>query len=212
MSTQKRDRTPAGGVVIGLLGAIGSGKSTIAAAFRQLGAEVVDADALAHKFLQEPDIKRAVAAEFGESILTETGAIDRARLGAVFSDPDQLARLEAILHPPILAEIREAVEECHRARPGSPRRVLVLDVPLLVETGIHDLADFLVFAETPRSLRLERLAKRSGFDEAELTRREKLQSSINFKRNLADYMVDCSKSRESIGLQIRTIWREIGGV
>ena len=153
-------------IVIGLVGRIGAGKSTVARMFAALGAEVVDADAVAHEVLEEPEVRDAVVARFGAAVIDQAGRVSRAAVAArVFgATPDHasaLADLEAIVHPPVrrrigarLAALRAAEEADGR------RRVAVLDVPLLVKSGWDAACDRLVVVECAEPVRRSRLAAR----------------------------------------------------
>ena len=97
--------------VIGILGGIGSGKSTVAAEFGKLGCAVIDADRIAHEMLDEPTVKKQIIETFGNSILDSNSRIDRAKLANLaFADADSLAKLNAIVHPPVLAEVERRIE------------------------------------------------------------------------------------------------------
>jgi dephospho-CoA kinase len=205
---QLPDEPADGPLVIGILGGIGSGKSTVAAMLGELGATVVDADKIAHTLLENKEICAEVVRAFGSSILGPGGHIVRERLRSVFRSEDDLRRLEGILHPHVIEDIRHEVGRHRKAGAGS-RSVLVLDVPLLLEKGLQDLADVLVFVDAPRSVRLERLQKRSKIDEEELARREKLQSPINFKEDVADCKIDSGRSLDEMRRQVGELWRSL---
>ncbi len=151
-------------LVVGLTGGIGSGKSAVAAAFRALGVEVVDADDVAHE-LSAPgrDGHRAVVAALGSSILAGDGTLDRARLRErAFADPSFRRRLEAALHPPIREEIRRRVADW-RGDYG------VLVVPLLFERGgTASLADRVLVVDCPEAEQMRRVGLRSGLQERQV--------------------------------------------
>jgi dephospho-CoA kinase len=165
-------------IVIGLVGRIGAGKSTVARMFAALGAEVVDADAVAHEVLEEPEVRDAVVARFGAAVIDPAGRISRAAVAArVFGPtPDHasaLADLEAIVHPPVrrrigarLAALRAAEEADGR------RRVAVLDVPLLVQSGWDAACDRLVAVECAEPVRHARLAAR-GWSPEQIASRDR---------------------------------------
>jgi len=161
-------------IVIGLIGRIGAGKSTVAARFAAHGARVIDADRIAHSVLEEADVRRAVADRFGPDVLDADGRIRRRAVAErVFGPtPDHVAglhALEAIVHPRvrqrIAAELAAARERAAahplRRDDGVLRRdVVVLDVPLLVQAGWADACDRLVVVECDEAIRRERLAAR----------------------------------------------------
>ena len=146
---------------IGLTGGIGSGKSTVAARFSELGATLIDADAIAREVLAPgtPGLAQ-VAARFGAELVGPDGTLDRAALGRlVFADPQALADLNAITHPRIGQRTAELMAA------AGPEAVVVYDVPLLVENGLAAGFDAVVVVEAPLELRLQRLARR-GVDRA----------------------------------------------
>ena len=177
-----RPTTP---VVLGLLGGVASGKSTVAGLFAQRGLVHVDADQVARTVSEDPGILGAIRAALGPGALGPDGRLDRpavARL--VFSDPVLRQRLEEITHPPvrrrILAELAAA-----RARGES----VLLDVPLLLEGGLIDQCDAAVFVAADRAERLRRAALR-GWGPDELDRRERAQAPLAEKQARARFTVD----------------------
>jgi dephospho-CoA kinase len=144
-------------IVIGLVGRIGAGKSTVAGMFAARGADVIDADALAHEALDEPAVRAALAARFGAEVVDAAGRVSRAALadrvfGATPGHAAALADLEAIVHP----RVRRRMEE----RADGRRRVAVLDVPLLAQTGWDAACDRLVVVACDAAVRQARLAAR----------------------------------------------------
>jgi dephospho-CoA kinase len=165
-------------IVIGLVGRIGAGKSTVARLFADLGAEVVDADAVAHEVLDEPEVRAAVVARFGAGVVGAEGRVSRAALAAqVFGPtPEQaaaLADLEAIVHPPVRQRItaRLAAGRAAERADGRPR-VVVLDVPLLVHGGWDAACDRIVRVECEDSVRRARLVAR-GWSETQIAGRDR---------------------------------------
>ena len=178
--------------VIGILGGVGSGKSSVA---RQVsGAVVIDADRIGHELLGSQAVRDQIVGEFGESILTADGTIDRSQLAELVFGPDEDAHnhretLENILHP----EIRRVAEHQIRSVPTGTKCVIV-DAALLLEAGWKDVCDAIVFVDTPLSVRQSRVAETRGWNSAELERRERSQMSLKEKRRHADLIVDNSAS------------------
>ncbi|MBL8841330.1 MAG: dephospho-CoA kinase [Planctomycetes bacterium] len=181
-------------VVIGLLGGIGSGKSSVARHLAAAGAAWLDADRLAHAALDAPDVVAALRERHGAS-LTVTGdppRIDRASLGRLVfgSAPPQreaLAHLESLLHPRVRAELLRRLD-AHLAQRDVP--AVLLDVPLLLETGAFaPRCDLLLFVESESSARAARVAARHGLSAAEFARREALQWPVAEKRKRADVVL-----------------------
>ncbi|KPK43359.1 MAG: hypothetical protein AMK72_13430 [Planctomycetes bacterium SM23_25] len=192
--------------VIGLLGGVGAGKSLVASQFAQLGCEVVDADRIAHAVLGEEAVKQAVRERFGEGVFGPGGEVDRRRLGErVFDRPDDREALERIVHPQVCRRLRRAVET---ARAGDAPAV-VLDAPLILEKGLDNLCDLMVYIRVPAEVRENRVGGARGWDPSEVARREASQVSLKTKQDRADYIVDNSASPEHTFEQIRRIFSRV---
>ncbi len=186
--------------VIGILGGIGSGKSTVARQFGGLGCAVIDADAIAHEVLQQPGVVAAVKGRFGADVLDAAGRVDRGALAErVFDRADDVAFLNALVHPRVLKRCEDLIEHC---RADDRVAGVVLDMPLLLEAGWEKKCDFLIFVECDEEKRLERMLKKGKIDEKQLKKREKFQISLDKKRHMAHYIVynnsDESDSAEQI--------------
>ena len=196
--------------VIGLIGGIGSGKSTIAGAFGRLGALVINADRIAHQVLNSPEVRACIAAEFGADVIAPDGAIDRALLAKkAFTSQDKVFKLNAIVHPAVIDQTKGIIETARRE--GNCPAV-ALDAPLIIEAGLRDLCDTLVFVEASDGLRAQRLRADRGWDAMEIERREKFQESLIYKRQRADYTIDNNGSPEDAARQAAVIWEKIVGV
>ena len=193
--------------LIGLMGGIGSGKSTVAHCFAQLGCAVIDADALAKEVLQTPAIREKLVARWGPVILDDSGAVNRAAVGQiVFSDPTELQFLETLIHPPVLAE-RARLREQYQQKEGIV--AIVDDTPLLVEKGLHRDCDVLVFVETPEEIRLQRVHKNRGWTAQELIKRQSTQVALDKKAALADYVLDNRADQARCLEQVRRVLSQI---
>ncbi|MEX2531716.1 MAG: dephospho-CoA kinase [Gemmatimonadota bacterium] len=181
---------------VGLTGNVASGKSTVAAAWRQRGIPVVDADQLARDAVVpgSPGLER-VTEEFGDSLLTPDGALDRAALGeVVFADAEARGRLEAILHP-IIAESRE--EWC-REREAEGHRIVVSEIPLLFEVGLTGDFDRVVVVDAPREERLRRLVQERDLSHAAAEGLMLAQGDPREKRERADHVIFNTGSRAEL--------------
>jgi dephospho-CoA kinase len=144
-----------GPVAVAITGGIGAGKSEALRAFARHGAATVSADEIVHRLYEHDDVKRALVTRWGERIVGERGAVDRRRVGEiVFADRDELAWLEALLHPRVVAEQTRVRDEL--ARSDSPPAVVAVEVPLLYETGAEGRFDAVVAVTAPAQLREER--------------------------------------------------------
>jgi dephospho-CoA kinase len=191
---------------IGLTGGIGSGKSTAAARFTELGATVIDADQLARQVLAPgtPGLA-AVLDRFGAELADADGVLDRARLaGLVFADPAALADLNAIVHPLVAIRTAELTEA------AGPDAVVVYDVPLLVENGLAGGFQAVVVVEAPLPARLARLAER-GMAEAEARSRIAAQASDAQRRALATAVLDNSGSVAELRAQVDDLLATLTG-
>jgi dephospho-CoA kinase len=176
-----RPRTP---VVIGLVGGIAAGKSTVAGQFAARGLCLIDADRLAREAAEDPEVVREVTARLGERF-TAGGRLDRAALAEhVFGDPDRRRELEAILHPRIRARIVHALDQARSAGDSA-----LVDAPLMFETGLSEHCDVVVFVAAPDVVRQARAAGR-GWAPDELARREQSQLPLAEKRARADHVID----------------------
>jgi dephospho-CoA kinase len=196
-------------LVVGLTGGICSGKSTVAAMFGRLGAVVIDADRVAHE-LQAPGqpVYEAIVAAFGDEILADDGRIDRRRLGAiVFGDPAARARLEAILHPALIAECERRI----RQAADSGARVCILDAALLIESGRHGRFDAIVLVEASEIIQLERLMARTGISREEAMQRIRAQMPCSEKRRYAHFHIRNDGSLEETERQVREVWDRLCG-
>lgn len=191
---------------VGLTGGIGSGKSAVAARLAAWGGAVVDADAVAREVVEPgtPGLGAVVAA-FGEGVLVADGSLDRPALGRlVFADEQARQRLGAITHPLIAARSAELVAEAEAA--GA--RVLVHDVPLLVESGLESAFDVVVVVEAPLPLRLTRLAAR-GLAEDDARARIASQATDGQRRAVATYLVDNTGSLTDLDARVELLWQAL---
>ncbi len=192
--------------VIGILGGIGSGKSTVAAEFAKLGCKVIDADEIAHELLDEPTVKEKVIGLFGRTILDSTEKIDREKLAElVFADARKLSLINEIIHPLVLQRARELIKQydCQ-----NQVKAIVLDMPLLVEVGWDKRCDKLIFVDCEQKLRLDR-AKKLGFDKNQVKIRENFQISLDNKANLADNTIENNSDFSVLAKQVVNIFSYI---
>jgi dephospho-CoA kinase len=194
--------------VIGLTGGIATGKSTVAAMLRELGATVIDADEAARAVVEPgtPGLAALVDA-FGSAIL-DGEKLDRAKLGElVFRDVAARRKLEAITHP----LVREWMAERQREAAERGERRVVLDIPLLFENGLEGAMKAVLLVYAPPDQQVERLVSRNGFSGEEARRRLAAQMPIADKVARATYVIDNSASLESTRAQTEAIWKRIAG-
>lgn len=174
-------------ITVGLTGNVAGGKTTVADRWRETGVHVIDADRLGHAILEEDGAARAALIEaFGPGIQTADGTIDRSELGeAAFATPEGTARLNAIVHPPLLARLdRELVE----AEQGG-EDLVVIDAALIFEFGLDEELDVVVLVTAPRALRRERLRRERGMAPDRIARVMAAQRPDVEKARQSDYVI-----------------------
>ncbi len=200
--------------LIGLSGGIGSGKSTVARMFRELGATVIDADAIVHELQAKgtPLLEKMVA-EFGGKILGDDGSLQRKTLGAlVFRDPQALQRLNALVHPAVIQEMGKRIQ----AAASAGAEIVILDVPLLFEgqkrgSGSAALLPYAatVLAYVPRAIQIERTMKRDRCSADEAEQRLAAQLDIEEKKALANFAIDNSGSLAATQSQVSQVFEKL---
>ena len=189
--------------IIGIVGGIASGKSLIAGQFERQGAAVVSADALAHEVLKFDEVKRRARVRWGDAVFSADGEIDRSALAKIVfapppDGPRELIHLEQLTHPEIGRLARERLQALGREN-AVP--AVVLDVPLLFESGWNKFCDKIVYVDAPRETRLWRALGR-GWTREEFDRRETAQQSLETKRDQADLVIDNSGSPQLTQAQV----------
>ena len=195
--------------IIGLVGGIASGKSAVAAELEKLGAKVLDADSAAHEVINLPDVRSELVSRWGKEILQATGEIDRRAVASRVFSPAQQARadlqfLGETLHPRIRRFFEKELEKMSR----SGTLAVVIDAPLLVEAGWHDLCDSVIFVDADRAKRLERATLRN-WTKNDFTQREASQLPIEEKRQHATHKVANDGTVGSLRKQILKIWESL---
>jgi len=190
---------------VGLTGGIGAGKSEVSRRLAAQGAIVIDADLIARAVVAPGTEGLAdVVAAFGPGVLGPDGSLDRDRLGdLVFADSQQLARLNAIVHPRVGARMRELEEA---AGPGS---VVVHDVPLIAENGLADAYDLVVVVDVPARIQLDRLVRLRGMNREQAQARMAAQASREQRLAIAGIVVDNSGSLGELDRQVGELWAEL---
>ncbi len=182
-------------IIAGLTGGIASGKSTVSGFLSDAGARIIDADKIARTVV-EPGTPafNDILSFFGSAILKPDGQIDRDRLGdIIFNDPGKKTRLDAIVHPRVFEHAARMIAEIAA---HAPEAVVIMDVPLLLETGMEkELAEVIV-VYVPEPIQLERLMKRDGIGESAAMARIRSQMPIEEKRKRATIVIDNSGSQK----------------
>jgi dephospho-CoA kinase len=193
--------------IIGILGGVGSGKSTAAAEFAKLGCAVIDADKIAHNLLNNKDLRKRIVARFGREILKRGGKIDRRKLaGAAFAGARNLAALNRIIHPLVLKAVTELIK---KANSQKKVKAIVLDMPLLAEVGWAKQCDKLIFVKCRQKIRAKRAKKAGILNLAKLKFRENFQISLDKKEAIADNTIDNNSGLSALARQVTDIFSGI---
>ncbi len=190
--------------LIGLTGGIASGKSTVAKLLAAHGAETIDADQVAREVVEVGSTGlSSVVKEFGTGILSDTGELNREKLGAIiFADPNRRLILESILHPLIKTRTTELIAESKKA-------VVVYAVPLLVEAKLDYPFQMVITVEAGIENQVERLVKSRGFKVDQAKERIAAQASRQQREARADFVIDSSGTHDQLAKQVDTLWGKI---
>ena len=193
-------------VRIGVTGAMASGKSTLARRFRDRGADLVDGDAIGWYVLRLPEVRAAIRDAFGEDVMDGLGEVDRGRLGKiVFADPDKMGRLNAIVQPKLLDQVRAAMDE-----PGSGVRVL--DAAMLTTWRLEPELDGVVEVVASEDERARRLRAARSFSDEEARARIQGQKLPPVRGARRLWKVENAGDRLALVAQADAIWDEIQGL
>ncbi|MFH1309827.1 MAG: dephospho-CoA kinase [Candidatus Omnitrophota bacterium] len=189
-------------VVVGLTGGVASGKTTVVDIFTSKGAVRVDADKIAHAILKDNKrIQQEIITFFGKNILSN-GQIDRKKLASeVFSSKTRLEELCRIMHPEIMARIKKEVELVNGG-------VVVIDAPLLIESGLNGYVDIVVLVSTTEELQIKRAVSR-GISEMEAKGIILNQMPLSKKAGYADYIIDNTKNLSNLKKGAELTWKRI---
>lgn len=192
---------------VGLTGGVASGKSTVSSILRELGAVIIDADALAREVVaRDTPGLAAVVEEFGPDLLQPGGELDRAAMGTlVFADEDARRRLEAIVHPLVFERI---VEIESAARPGA---MVVHDIPLLTESGRADTFDAVIVVHAPEDVQIDRMVRDRGWSIAEARARIAAQATAEERQSIATYVIDNTGTHEDLRERVAEVFEELSG-
>ena len=193
---------------VGLTGGIASGKTFVGEALAGWGCRVIQADEIGRQVMAPGgEAYDAVVREFGREILAPDGTIDRPRLAAlVFQNPEQLARLNALVHPPVLRREDELAAEFFALEPHG---IAVVEAAILIETGSYRRYDKLILVVSDPNQQIERALRREGAKEADVRARIERQMPLEEKRKYADYVIDTSGTKEETLRQALTVYEAL---
>ena len=197
----------AGKPIIGIVGGIGSGKSFVASLFGEFGCLVINSDEQVRQAYDREDVRAMICDWWGAAVFNADGTVNRAAIARnVFTDPAERRRLEQLLHP-LVGQMRDELMAAAGNNPAI--HAFVWDTPLLVEAGLSGRCDALVYVDTPAEMRLERVRRTRGWSEIEWAEREKSQSPLDKKREMAKYIVRNTAGADEVRLQIREVLSRI---
>ena len=196
---------------VGLTGGLASGKSFVGKTLADFGCLVIRNDEIGHQVIEPGgEAYTGVVQEFGRDILNPDGRVDRRKLAAiVFGAPERLAKLNALVHPPVRARTRQLLE-AYAA--GHPRGVAVVEAAILVETGSYRDYEKLIVAVCSVEQQIERAMARDGVTREEVLERLSRQMPLEEKVKYADYLVDTSGSKEETQARVRTIYEKLAAL
>ena len=200
--------TGRGFLLVGLTGGVATGKSTVAAMFGALGCLIIDADRLAREVVEPGQPAHAqIVSAFGRGILRPDGGIDRKALGTVvFADPAERERLESFTHPAIRARVRARLAEL---RAAGFEGVVILDAPVMVESGDSQDVDRLVVVTADEPAQVARQQARDGLEPEDARRRIRSQMPLDEKARLAHYLIDNSGELGATEARVREVHRAL---
>jgi dephospho-CoA kinase len=193
---------------VGLTGGLACGKSFVGEALAGLGCLLVRADELGHQVLSPSgEAYNKVVEEFGDGVLMADGQIDRRALAErVFGDPERLARLNELVHPPVVARENRLIEE-FAAR--EPKGIAVIEAAILIETGSYHRFDRLILVTCAQEQQIERAMRREGASKQDVLARLSRQMPLEEKRKYADFVIDTSGEKTDTLRQTRVVYDEL---
>jgi len=194
--------------VIGVTGGLCTGKTTVARFFAELGAEVLDADEIAHQVMRPGEKPwEEIVVAFGEDVLDNDRTINRRSLAKiVFESREALERLEGIVHPAVIGEIQKSLIQIKAKKSAS---FVVIDAPLLIEAGLDKIVDELVVVKVSQGKQIERTVSSGRITRDQAMKRIAYQLPLTKKIEKADYVIDNSGSLDQTRRQVERIWRKI---
>jgi dephospho-CoA kinase len=195
-------------LIVGLTGGIGSGKSSAARVFVRLGVKVVDSDVLARTVVEpgRPALSK-ISERFTEAVINSDGTLARETLrDIVFRDGKALTDLNAIVHPAVYAEMAREIQE-YRVNPGDT--ILMLDIPLLYESGGEKVVDCVVVVWVDRETQLQRLMARDGLSRDDAVNRIEKQMDLDEKKRRADFVIDNTGTLEDLERRVAEVFESL---
>ncbi len=192
--------------VIGIVGGIASGKSTIAKMLESLGADIIDADKICHQIINTKDIAYEITIKWGNHLQDDNGKINRHELAKiVFSDRENVSALNSIIHPKAIEQIKSKIAEF---QDEVPTKTIVLDAALLVESNLIDICNTILFVDTGKNRCNTRVQENRKWPLDEIAKREKFQGLLQQKREIADVIINNNHSKKDTLNQVEDFWNQ----
>lgn len=197
-------------VLVGLTGGIATGKSTVAEMFSENGAVIVDADVIARDVVQKgTPAWEKIRAEFGDEILLDSREIDRDKLGdIIFNDTAKKKLLNRIVHPAVFEKMGERIKTIEE---DTPDALVMLDVPLLIESGMQDGFSHVILVYVTEDIQVKRLMARDGYSEQDAYARIRSQMPIDEKKDKVDIVIDNSRGPAHTREQVLDVYTRLSG-
>ncbi len=195
-------------MIVGLTGGIASGKDTVAAFLKELGARIIDADEISREIVK-PGLPawEELVEEFGSEILSSDNTIDRSKLGSiVFNEPAHLQRLNGITHPKIVAEEKKRIQQIQNS---NPQAMIVVNAALLIESGNYKNMDKVIVVYANEKVQIERAAKRDQLSLSDIQKRINAQIPLNEKSKYADFLIDNNGTFKNTKEQVEKVFKTL---
>lgn len=193
-------------MIIGLTGGIASGKSTVSKIFRELGAEIIDADIKAKEISEREDVVKEIGNIFGKEVINSEGKIDRLKIKEiVFNNKEKLKKLNDLIHPKVMEEFKKIKENTGK------NDIIIFDVPLLFESGMDKMCDKIILVFTDKKIQIKRMLERDGITEELAEKIINSQMSLEEKLNKSQIHLENNGTLEDLREKSETIYRELKG-
>ena len=193
-------------MIVGLTGGIASGKSTVSKMFKELGAEIIDADIEAKEISQREDVVSEMKNIFGNKILDENGKIDRNKIKEiVFSDKEKLKMLNNLIHPKVMEEFKKIKEKADK------NDIIIFDIPLLFETGMDKMCDKIMLVFVDINTQIKRMIERDNITEELAVKIINSQMSLDEKLKKSEIHIENNGTLENLREKAEKIYRELKG-
>lgn len=193
-------------MIIGLTGGIASGKSTVSKIFRELGAEIIDADIKAKEISEREDVIKEIGNIFGKEVINSEGKIDRLKIKEiVFNNKEKLKKLNDLIHPKVMEEFKKIKENTGK------NDIIIFDVPLLFESGMDKMCDKIILVFTDKKIQIKRMLERDGITEELAEKIIDSQMSLEEKLNKSQIHLENNGTLEDLREKSETIYRELKG-